>query len=272
MNTLPTLAQVRQYLGLAAPAFGVLAGEDLRLMIAARTATAHIQRITERRFLPRLATIAHHFNPRLPTELLLDDDLLTLLALTDAAGVIPLEAACLVPDDTAPTSTLILTNGWAFSCDALGMASVSVRGVWGWHDDPAQMWRDSGDTVRDAVLAAGTTTLTVSDVAAPDALGSTPRFQVGQLLKIDEEYVLVLTVTQVTDADDVLTVQRGINGTTAAQHVQGAAIAVYQPPADILDLALRWTAWFYRLPELEHPPETAAALRQDTLALRRVAV
>lgn len=69
----------------------------------------------------------------------------------------------------------------------------------------------TGLTVQDNPMTNSTTTLTVTD--APDV-------GVGETLKIEDEQVRVTDQPTTT----VLTVERAVNGTTAAQHAQGTVI------------------------------------------------
>lgn len=237
MYTISTLDQLRARLGLAASD----TGDDPRLLAAAAAATAAIERAAGRRFLPRQKAIQHNYTSSL--ELLLDDDLLELTGLTNGDGsLIPLNDVIPVPDE-APYGYLRLTGSSAFTWYTSPLQAITVSGIWGWHDRPISMWRLSGDSVQNNPLTSGATTLTVTDADGVDDDSRFPRFQVGHLLRIENEY---LSVTAVNTVTNVLTVQRAANGTTAASHALNTPIYTYQPPAELNALALRWASWLYK--------------------------
>lgn len=68
----------------------------------------------------------------------------------------------------------------------------------------------------------------------------------GQLLRIEDEYLHGLAINTTTNT---LTVARGVNGTTAASHAQSTAIDVYAIPADIRGVCLRIASWLYKQPD-----------------------
>jgi hypothetical protein len=261
MYTLATLYQLRARLGLAANE----TADDARLLNALAAATTQIERATGRRFLPRKAILAQDFTGS--TELLLDDDLLELTSVTNGdASAISLSDVLTIPAD-GPAGLLHLTGSTAFTWKLLKRQAITVTGTWGWHDQWATAWRDSGDTVQNNPLSSGATTLTVASASAADAAGESPRFQVGHLLKIDGEYLWVLGIS-----GNALTVARAANGSAAVSHAQNTPVYTYQPPADLAALALRWAAWLYR-----EPDSAAFASAPDTLLaavahLRRTAV
>jgi len=123
----------------------------------------------------------------------------------------------------------------------------NVTGIWGYNENWDAAWLSSLDTVQDDPLTAAATTLTVSDADGLDAKGISPRFQVGQMLSIEDEYLYVAGVTAGTTNE--LTVVRAENGSTAAAHVQDTAITVYQPQADIKKACLIIAAYFKVLPD-----------------------
>ena len=237
MYTLSTLDQLRSRLGLASTD----TTDDPRLLNALQAAAAQIERATGRRFCPRQKAIQHNFTSSL--ELLMDDDLLELTSLTNGDGsTINLIDVIPVPDE-APFSTLRLTGSSAFTWNISPLQAVTVNGIWGWHDRPAEMWRVTGDTVQNNPLSSSATTITVVSAGGVDSEALAPRFQVGHLLKIDNEY---LRVTAVNTATNVLTVLRAANGTSAASHTLNTLIYTYQPPAELNTLALRWASWLYK--------------------------
>ena len=117
-----------------------------------------------------------------------------------------------------------------------GQRSIKLVGWWGWHDAYAEAWQNSQDTTENDPLTAAGTSVTVNDADGADLWGLTPRFQVGQLLKIESEFVLVTAVT--AGETNTLTVKRGQCGTTAAEHDQNTTIYVYRPPEIIKEAVI----------------------------------
>lgn len=234
-----TLTQLRERLQIAAAD----TSDDARLLLALRQATAQMDRYTARRFAPVVQT--RRYDYQAPDRLRLDADLLELLVLTNGDGEsIDLADVRLLPGGDGPKSALLLDpTSVIFVYETTRQGAIQVQGVWGWHDAWSEAWRDSSDTVQDNPLSASATTITVSDADGGDALGLAPRFQVGQLLRIEDEY---LHVTGVDATSDEITVIRGVRGTTAASHTQGTSIEVYVPPLDVQALCLRWATWLYQ--------------------------
>ncbi len=239
MTWYATLEALRRVLGLAADQ---TADDDL-LRAALAASSRLIEGFTGRRFAPEQATRRY----RVPAGnvLLLDGDLLALDAVINGDGsTIPADALHLHPAAGSVKTSLELDRTRAtfvHSGDPVG--AIQVSGLWGYHPDWASAWRDSGDSVQDAPLSADAAALTVNDAGGADSAGESPRFSVGQLLRIESEMVQVLAVD---GEDPVLTVERGACGTTAAVHAQGQAIAIYQPPADVRQACLRVASWLYR--------------------------
>lgn len=69
----------------------------------------------------------------------------------------------------------------------------------------------------------------ITDSATTLPLSSVTPIEVGMTLLIDTEQLFV-TALDATPTPDVATVVRGVNGTTAAAHLEGAAIDVYTYP------------------------------------------
>ncbi len=249
MYTLATAKQLRTRLDLEPGNSAV----DERLWRALTAATARIERDSGRRFTPRLATLPHV--ARHPRELALLDDLLQLQGLGNGDGRdIDLSEVQTLPAATeGSASVLRLTGEQRFS----GPAAVQVSGLWGWHERWSQAWRSGVDTLQDDAMSAVATTLRVSD-------GS--RFQPGQLLRLGDEYLRLLASDTATHS---LSVERGAQGTTAAQHSQGSAIDVYRPAAAVNLLCLRLAAWLYREPARSPAADLPADVVSELRALRR---
>lgn len=142
-----------------------------------------------------------------------------------------------------PATKLHLTSdsaGWySFCLDTRKPYTALVTGVWGWNKDYANAWK-SLDTLQAAIVSTTATTLTVADADGADELGLTPRFSYGNLIKVDSEYMLVTATNTTTN---VLTVQRGVNGSTAATHSNGAAVSVWRMDENIQRAATRQVAF-----------------------------
>lgn len=266
MYTLATLHQLRQRLGLSATD----TADNARLLAALQAASAQIEQSAGRRFTPRIATLEHDLNPRHLDELLLKDDLLQLESITngDGSSIDPLDVVTL-PESAldGPISVLRLTGGQYFTWNETPLRAVAISGIWGWHDRWSRAWRSSADTVQNNPLNSTSSTITVSDADGADSYAIAPRFQAGHLLRIEDEYLRVLTVNASTN---VLTVLRGVNGTTAAAHNQGTAIDIFQPALEVEMLCLRWALWLYKEPDNRAFAATPAGLASAIGGLRRV--
>jgi hypothetical protein len=234
MNSYATLAHLRRYLGLS----DTQTGDDDLLLVFLRAASRLIEGFTGRHFYPLRQ--AHTYQTPDPVALLLGGDLLALHTLTNGDGsVISPSAYTLCPLDEPVKFGVLLDPAQAVFTGSV----ITVDGTWGFHPAWPDVWAASGDSVQDDPLSAGATSLTVNDADGPDASGLWARFAVGQLIQIEDEYLHVLAVNPTTN---VLTVARGVNGTTAASHTQGTGIDSYQPPDDVQQTCLRVANWLYK--------------------------
>lgn len=116
---------------------------------------------------------------------------------------------------------------------------IEVEGISGYRTNyPSEGWMDSGDTVRDNPLKASSTTLTVSNAAASQFGTGAPRFSEGDLLRVGTEFMRVWAVN-----DNDLTVERGVRGSTKAEHAQNAVIEIWQAEPEIVRAATRWVVY-----------------------------
>jgi hypothetical protein len=257
MYTLTTLHQLRIRLGLATTD----TADDPQLLTALQHASRQIETTCGRRFSPHQRTLRHTITEA--TELLLDDDLLELLTLTNGdSTTIPLSDVLTQPT-TAPHSLLYLTQGRVFTWQTTPRQAITVTGIWGWHDRPADQWRNSNDALN-IIIGSTNTSLTLVNINGTDSSLESPRIQVGHLLRIDSEYLRVLAVNPATNQ---ITVLRGVNGTTAASHAYATPIFTYQPAPDIIALTLRWAAMLYK--EADHSLTPPPSLTRDLLPFRR---
>lgn len=265
MYTFATLGQFRRRLGLDE----IDTSDDDYLIAMLETASTMMERMSHRRFQPHVAALPHTVPQQDRTRLTLRDDLLALTSLTNGDGsLIPAGDIRLLPDPGwEPISQIALLNGAAFVHEESALNALTVEGIWGWHNHWDAAWENSDDTVQDDPFAVSSTTLTVQDADA--SKDGEPRFQVGHLLRIGEEY---LRVTAVDTDDNTLTVRRGANGTAAANHAAGSPITIYQPPLDVKMLCLRWAQWLYHERDTRSIADIPAVLLAGLAPLKRISV
>ncbi len=260
MYIIATLEQLRGHLG-APPN----AAEDARLLRALEAASAQIERLTGRRFLPYVATRQYDLPPA--DTLLLDEDLLSLDALYNGDGsAIDLADVLLMPA-SPPHSVLRLRDGAYYMAVNGADAAITVAGIWGWHERYSRAWVASGESLA-MPLDALATTLSVSAIGGVAGDGQSPRFQVGALLRVDDE---LMRVVALDEAAQTLTLERGAQGSTAAAHSTGAPLEIFRPDAEALSLTLRWAAWLYRQPD-SGQNDLSLSLLEALYGLRRVGV
>lgn len=254
-----TLYQIKQALGLPSST-----SDDARLTEYLRWSTGLIEAYKARRYDVRLATIPHDtpqtYSPGLgrfdssragvgkQKRLILLDDLLALDTLTNGDGeVLTSDNYMLEPYQRTPFSVIALRGGAMWSVDVNGdvNGAILVKGYWGYHPNYPDAWVDSLDTVLDNPLSNSATQIHVADITGIAADLISPRFQPGQLLRIEAEYLQLLAVEAVVGGDDHLTVKRAVNGTTAAAHAAGKAIEIFRPDVNIGQACVRLVQWRY---------------------------
>lgn len=120
------------------------------------------------------------------------------------------------PANETPYRALELNRRGQLASWPSGRRRVKVTGTWGYSNET----EDTLQTVADNPLLIGATTLTVQSTADIDP---------GETLVIEDEQIYVVSVNDPT----TLTVARGINSTTAAQHAQSTVVYRRRYPRDI---------------------------------------
>lgn len=206
---------------------GTSISED-KLMSNLRTVSRRVDALFNSRrplFLPyketrKFALSAQRVNSALGT-FQLDGYLLALTTLTVAGNAVTDVEA--YPDSTMPPFNLLrLTDcctGWYGFCAACNTPQqVAVDGIWGFSTDYANAWL-AVDALAAAITTTTATTFTVASASGDDAYGQPYRISAGHLVKVDDEYMEVVSVSSNT-----VTVVRGANGTTAAAHLISAVV------------------------------------------------
>lgn len=133
------------------------------------------------------------------------------------------------------------SNSWYDYCSSdLSPMMITINGIWGFHRDYAYAWLHVDDL--QGSLNDSATTFTVADADGADPYGRTPRFSQGNLLRVGTEYMLVASVNTTTN---VITVYRGVNGSTAAAHSSGDDVEVWQVEPSVERLVSRQASFMY---------------------------
>lgn len=137
---------------------------------------------------------------------------------------------------------LDITNDWYNYCtSSYAPVFATVTGVWGFHRDYPNAWA-AVDTLAAAITTTTATTFTVADVDGADDYGLTPRISAGNWVRIDDEYMEVVSTNTGTN---VVTVRRGVNGSTAATHVISSVVKVWQVEEPVKRACARQAAFLY---------------------------
>jgi hypothetical protein len=149
------------------------------------------------------------------------------------------------PTLTTPIHKLLLvgsyTNWYGYCNDLNEPNRVTIAGTWGYHRDWANAWM-AVSTLSAAIVSTTATTFTVADIDGADLYGRIPMISAGALVKIDDEYLEVIATDTATNTATVL---RGVNGSTAATHLNAASVSVYQVEEDIRDIVARQAGFKY---------------------------
>lgn len=172
--------------------------------------------------------------------LYLDEPLLsaTTVTLGDTTVLVEGTDFRLQPRGETPAYALRMINtalSWTARTDST--SDISILGEWGWRRNYAAAWIDSTDANVGA-LTATIVTIVTTDADGADGQGLRPRFSPGNMLRIDSEFMSVVSISSET-----LTVVRGIRGSTAATHDAGTQIDVFKPESVIVRAARKQTAF-----------------------------
>jgi hypothetical protein len=171
------------------------------------------------------------------SEMELDEPLLVLTALSIDGIAVDMGEVILWPYDEYPKRHVILPDGLTWTWSTTPRAAVEVTGRWGFHKDPENAWPDAGVDVPAGGLAADATSLEMgADVGA---------IKRGHLLQIDDEWLSVEDIAEVAGPVYTLTLDRGLSGSEAAEHTEGADILYFTPDNTITRAVERTAHWMY---------------------------
>lgn len=231
--------------------------DDALILFYIRQASKDIHDIAQCTFSPRIET--HYYDapnlggswPQLAADrytldtkavggrtLNLMDDLLELTTLTNGDGTtIASSQYVLEPYNESSKNRLTLlrssTVNFVQNASADWQRVISILGVWGSHDDYANAWVDSTTVLGVAITTTGATTFTSSSGASLKA---------GWIIKIDSEYLYIVSISSNT-----VTVQRGVNGSTAATHLINTVVYYWEVMFQIEGICRQAAVLYYNL-------------------------
>lgn len=241
---LTTLTNIRRIV-LGTSDDSVDTGDDALLQRHIASASAFIERHANRRFNLYYQARTHDYDD--PVFLDLNEDLLELDSLTngdaDSSSIATSDVLQMSANSTPKWQLKIkasASDNWTYSDDP--EQAITVTGWWGYHTDYASALVDTLENVPAGDISAAATTFTATDVDGLDTFGR-QRFEVGCLIRIEDELIKVVGRNTSTQA---LTIRRAQQGTTAAAHSEGADIYVWRPLSEIEWLCERLTLWAYK--------------------------
>ena len=258
MNTYTTLDKVARYLSL-----GSANEQDNETLVRfMRTASRSVDKYTRRKFYPRRET--RFYDYIYPQKIKLDDDLLALDTLKTQNGACTLGSGVLFlgtgKEWNRPPYDRIVVNvstGSTLNYSATEQRANEITGFWGYHEEYANAWIDTGTSLAGSYAASATSLSLAGAVStgtgASDANWNAPRISVGDLLRVESEY---FNVTGGAGAN-VAQVIPYSNGTSGNNHPSGTAIFKYLPDQDIEFATLRLTAWLYGQKDEPYTTKTA---------------
>jgi hypothetical protein len=139
----------------------------------------------------------------------------------------------LYPLNTYPKTYIEISNDGDYGGFGGGVKkAVQIAGVWGYGDGISATPYIVDTTLTAAISSTSATTCTVTAVT---------NLSPGQTILIDSEQMFIYSISTLT-----LTVERGVNGTTAATHSNGASLYIYQYPYDVWQACLALASAIYQ--------------------------
>ncbi len=243
LNTYSTLPKLRRYLMLASAD----TSDDDSLRDFLRASSRAIDRYCHRVFYPH-RRISYFDLPEKKDVLRIDDDLLEVKGLSHLNGASEFDSNTYwlkSGDDwnKTPYDRIVIDTartGSVLNFIVTPRRAIHTDVILGYNSDYDNAWIDSGASLVNSITSTQTQ-IDISGSVGADLVGNAPRFEEGQIWKIDNEFILASSGVSAS----VISTIRGINGTTAASHAASVTVNVFDVEKDI-EFATR------RLAAMEH--------------------
>jgi hypothetical protein len=221
MNLYATVADFKNWVTQRGQTISTDTIDDISIALILDSICRYIEGETLRHFYPIVQT--QLFDIPRGGEIWLTDDLLSLTTFTNGdASVIASTDYILKSINNPPYWAVGLRDtssvGWLSNSGGSVQQALSLAGVWGYHDQYATRAWSIGDTLKAAITT--TNGLTFTTVLSGQILAD-------MLVKIDNEFLNVASVSQTSGGDTVTVSARGENGSTAAIHIIGATVYIW---------------------------------------------
>ena len=232
VNSYATLADFKNFISVRGQSTNMSTDtvDDAQISEILEGTSRYIDTLTRRTFYPRCET--RYFsvpqNQGNLRTLYLDDDLLSVVSVTNGDGVAVTEYNLLPKNYNSKWGIQIYSAAssfWTPSNTLGGEYVIAVTGWWGFHNQFTQRGWSALDTL--AVADTTATGLTFTVTTGTTLLSN-------QIIKIDNEIMNVASSTS-SPTKTVTVNQRGDNGSTAATHLINAPIYVWNTQTEIRD-------------------------------------
>lgn len=195
--------------------------------------SAEIMALCNRSFVPYIAmrSIVYRNAVYLDGNLWLDEDLITPSSIVIGGVTVDMADYYLLPSNQLPYMYLDYNRSAVTGISRDYGAGYDLTGTWGYVENLTQAW----------VTITSSFSCTANETTLPMSVIGANAFETFQYLRCESE---MMQVTGRNVGDDEITVVRGVNGTTAAEH-SAKALQKFVVVSAIADAATRWAAYRY---------------------------
>lgn len=218
-------------------------GDSWLVDVALPYVSDRIERITGKEFAPRIKTrkfhsFGEHIDDLYDAVYVGPNPLLDLQSVVVGTTTITLANLQFVSDQSPYFMVARKQDAEAFwtSYGTEWLNAIQVGGIWGYRSNyPDEGWLASGQTILNNPLAIGDLIISVTDASG---------FSVGELLRAEDEFMLI---TAVSTSPHQLTVLRGVRGSTKTAHNQNTVLERWIVEPQIVRAAQRWAFVLYKM-------------------------
>lgn len=233
LNSYATLAEYKAYTTARGQTATTDTADDAIIESLLKAISRYVDAQTARWFYPRIET--RYFDVPYSRELIVDADLLEVLSVTNGDGtLIPSTEYSLRPRNQSPHFIIRLVDNstyyWASDGSGNTHDVIEVTGVWGYHNRYSVAWETITTLAED---------LDTSETGIDVTSGT--NFSAGNIVRIGDELSYISAIVTNT-----LTGTRGENGSTAASHLTGVNVRVWQFMDELKTATLETALQAYR--------------------------